>query len=445
MRVAVYGIGYVGAVVAACMSAYGHNVLAVDVNKEKVDAVNAGRSPLTEPGLSELIKAGVDARTLRATVDATEAFMASEVFFICVGTPGTPNGRPDLSFVVNVAEQFGRLLAIVSPDMVRRSFIFRSTMLPGTMDEIVTPLLERASGLQSGRDFGLGYMPEFLREGQGIDDFNHPATVVYGSHDPSTLALLREMNQSNGGDIFPCDFRTAEATKFTSNAWHALKIDFANEIGAICQGSGVDGRRVMDILCADTKLNLSRAYMRPGFAFGGSCLPKDVKALVHHAQSRDVRTALLGSLISSNELHVSRAVDIITGCGSRRVLLLGLTFKPETDDLRDSPFVELAERLIGKGFELRVFDPSFSYETLTGRNRQFIQTALPHIASLLVASLQDGLQHADTVVVGHKTRAFAQLGVLAAGHHRIVDLVGIDELASLPHYQGICWCGRASQ
>ncbi len=439
MRVAVFGIGYVGAVVAGCMAGQGHDVLAVDVSIDKVEAVNAGRSPLAEPGLPELIKTGVDGNRLRATQDAHAAFLASELFFICVGTPSMASGRPDLSYITSVSEQLGHYMAIAARGAVRRTFVYRSTLLPGTMEEIVTPLLERASGLKAGKDFGLGYMPEFLREGQGIDDFQRPATVVYGSDDAATLALLRELNEGNGGTIFETDCRTAEAIKFTNNAWHAAKISFANEIGAICRASGVDGRKVMDILCADTKLNVSRAYMRPGFAFGGSCLPKDVKALVHHSSTHDVRTGLLASLMASNELHIGRAVDMIAAGKSRNVLLLGLTFKPDTDDLRDSPLVELAERLIGKGYRLRVFDPSFSYELLTGRNRQFIQTALPHVASLLVSSLQEGLQHADVVVVGHKTDAFAPLSIQAEPRHRVIDLVGVPELASLPNYQGICW------
>ena len=439
MNIAIFGIGYVGAVVAGCMSAAGHEVVAVDINPAKVDTINAGRSPLAEPGLAELIAEGVASGRLRATTNSADAFAASEVIFVCVGTPGLPNNRLDLSYIVGVAEDLGRKLAGAN-DGRRRTVVIRSTVLPGTMDLVVRPMLERMSGMAAGNDFGLGYMPEFLREGQGIEDFNHPATVVLGSSDDATLDILRALNDGNGGTVFPCDFRTAEAIKFTNNAFHALKIAFANEVGAICKQSGVDGRRVMDIVCADTRLNISKAYMRPGFAFGGSCLPKDVKALCAHAQSLDVKAGVLQALLPSNEAHVARAVDKVAGFGSRRVALLGLTFKPGTDDLRDSALVELAERLIGKGFELRIYDPSFAYDDIMGRNRQFILTALPHVGSLLVDSLDEALDQSDTVVVGHNSAEFRGLAARARPDHRVLDLAsGATAMAGRAQYEGICW------
>jgi GDP-mannose 6-dehydrogenase len=440
MNIAILGIGYVGAVVAGCMADQGHQIIAVDVNKDKVDLINSGRSPVTEPGLSEIIDANVKAGRLLATTDGVGAFAQSDLAFVCVGTPGLPSGRLDMSFIVGIAEDIGRQLRDLHPTGRRRTVVFRSTMVPGTMQDIVIPVLERASGLKAGPDFGLGYMPEFLREGQGVDDFVRPATVIIGSNHEAAIALLRELNEGNGGQIFECDFGTAEAIKFTNNAWHALKIAFANEIGAISKSSGVDGRKVMEILCADSKLNISKAYLRPGFAFGGSCLPKDVKALAYHAQSRDVRTQVLPALLASNDAHISRAVEIVSRFGSRRVALLGLTFKPDTDDLRDSPLVELAERLIGKGFDLRIFDPNFSYESIIGRNRRFIQTALPHVASLIAATLDDAVAHGETIIVGHKTAAFAALKSVVAPHHRILDLAsGAVELAGNNNYEGICW------
>jgi GDP-mannose 6-dehydrogenase len=440
MKIAVFGIGYVGAVVAGCMADQGHEILAVDVSKDKVALVNAGRSPLTEPGLPEIIDANVRSGRLVATTDGADAFAKADVSFVCVGTPGLPSGKLDMSYVVGIAEDLGRQLRTPGAFGQRRTIVFRSTMVPGTMSDIVQPVLERESGMKAGPDFGLGYMPEFLREGQGVDDFVRPATVIIGSNHEAAATLLREMNEGNGGQIFVCDFGTAEAIKFTNNAWHALKIAFANEIGAISKSCGADGRKVMEILCADTKLNISRAYLRPGFAFGGSCLPKDVKALVYHAQMRDVRTNVLPALLSSNDAHIGRAVDIVARAGNRRVALLGLTFKPDTDDLRDSPLVELAERLIGKGFDLRIFDPNFSYDSIVGRNRRFIQTALPHVASLIATSLEDALAHGQTIIVGHKTPAFAGLQSLVGVHHRIVDLAsGAVELAENNNYEGICW------
>ncbi len=439
MDIAVYGIGYVGAVVTGCMAGAGHRIIAVDVNPAKVETINAGRSPVHEPGLNELIGAAVEREALRATTNAEDAFAASELMFVCVGTPGLPNNKLDLSYVVGISEDLGRKLA-AAKDGRRRTVVVRSTVLPGTMDTVVLAVIERASGLRAGQDFGLGYMPEFLREGQGVDDFNRPATVILGASDPATFALLRGLNEGNGGQIFECDFRTAEAIKFTNNAWHALKIAFANEIGAVSKASGIDGRKVMEILCSDTKLNVSRAYMRPGFAFGGSCLPKDVKALSAYAHNVGVQAQVLASLLPSNAAHVGRGVDIVTGFGQRRVALLGLTFKPDTDDLRDSALVELAERLIGKGFDLRIFDPSFAYADIMGRNRQFILTALPHVGGLLVSSLEEAMDHAQTVIVGHNSPAFADLGRYLRPDHRIFDAAsGANPLAGHEHYQGICW------
>jgi GDP-mannose 6-dehydrogenase len=440
VNITVFGIGYVGAVVAGCMADQGHNVLAVDVSKQKVDLINSGQSPLAEPGLPEIIDANVKAGRLLATTDGADAFAKADVSFICVGTPGLPSGKLDMSYIVGISEDLGKQLGALHSTGKRRTVVFRSTMVPGTMTDIVKPILERASGLKAGPDFGLGYMPEFLREGQGVDDFVRPATVIIGSNHEDAMALLRGMNEGNGGQIFECDFGTAEAIKFTNNAWHALKIAFANEIGSISKASGVDGRKVMEILCADTKLNVSRAYMRPGFAFGGSCLPKDVKALSYHALSRDVRTHVLPSLLVSNDAHISRAVDIVSRFGKRRVALLGLTFKPDTDDLRDSPLVELAERLIGKGFDLRIFDPNFSYDSIVGRNRRFIQTTLPHVASLIASSLPEAVSHGETIIVGHKTAAFAEIKSLVTTEHHIVDLAsGAVELAGNKNYEGICW------
>ena len=439
MNIAVYGIGYVGAVVAGCMAAAGHHVVAVDVNPAKVAILNAGRSPLAERGLGELIASSVAEGRLRATVDSAEAFDQAEILFVCVGTPGLANNRLDLTYLQGVAEDLGRKLADAR-DGRRRTVVIRSTVLPGTMDTVVRPAIERTSGMVAGRDFGLGTMPEFLREGEGVDDFNRPSVVVIGAEDDETGRLLRALNHGNGGVSFTCDFRTAEAIKFTNNAFHALKVAFANEVGSICKSSGIDGRVVLDILCADTRLNISRAYLRPGFAFGGSCLPKDVKALCYHAHSAGVRTDVLDALLPSNEAHVGRAVAAVAGFGRRRVSMLGLTFKPDTDDLRDSALVELAERLIGKGYMLRIYDPNFSYADIMGRNREFILDALPHVGSLLVDTLDEALEHGEVIVVGHNSPEYADLSERATQDHRVLDLASAaSALAGSPHYQGICW------
>ena len=439
MNIGVFGIGYVGAVVAGCMSAAGHHVVAVDVNPAKVATLNAGRSPLAEPGLEALIAAGIAEGRLRATTDSAEAFAHGEILFVCVGTPRLANKGLDLRYLEGVAADLGRQLG-AARDGGRRTIVIRSTVLPGTMDSVLRPALEAASGLLAGQDFGLATMPEFLREGQGIEDFDHPAVVVIGAEDDATRAQLRALNAGNGGTAFTTDFRTAEAIKFTNNAFHALKVAFANEVGAVCKSSGIDGRTVMDILCADARLNISRAYLRPGFAFGGSCLPKDVEALCHHAQAAGVRTSVLDALLPSNDAHVGRAVAAVAGFGRRRVSLLGLTFKPDTDDLRDSALVELAERLIGKGFSLRIYDPNFSYDGIMGRNREFILSALPHVGSLLVDTLDEALDHAETIVVGHNSAEFETLPARASADHRVLDLASAAAgLAGSPHYQGICW------
>lgn len=450
MRIAVFGIGYVGAVLAADLAAKGHAVIAVDISEEKVAVINTGHSPVVEPGLAALIDRCVNNGSLRATKDARAALLASDLALVCVGTPSLPSGESDLSALVGIAEQLGAILAQSGPGRhdrpaPRRTIVIRSTILPGTMDDIVKPILERASGLRAGRDFGLGYMPEFLREGQALDDIGRPPTTVISGTDDETLLLLRALGGASAGEapaseIFECDFRTAETIKFTTNAWHAVKVCFANEIGAISRACGVDGRRVMDIICADTKLNISRAYLRPGFAFGGSCLPKDLKALTSHGATRNVGLALLSAALISNDQHVGRAVELVAQAGCDDVLLLGLTFKPDTDDLRDSPLVDLARRLLARGHALSIFDPRLSYASLTGRNRQFLQAALPRIGALLVSSLEEGLQRAGTVVVGQQTAAYAQLTSLARPHHRIVDLAsGAAELAGRETYQGLCW------
>jgi GDP-mannose 6-dehydrogenase len=440
LNIAVFGIGYVGAVLAAALAARGHAIVAVDVSEDKVAAINAGRTPVVEPGLGSLVRDCVGNGALRATTDAVAAVMQSDLVMVCVGTPALASGEPDLSALVSVSEQIGAVLGQARATGRRRIIVVRSTILPGTMDEIVQPILERASGLRVGRDFGLGYMPEFLREGQALDDIERPPMTVIGFSDETTGQQMRALSETPTDELFECDFRTAEAIKFATNAWHAVKVSFANEIGAISRASGVDGRRVMDMLCADTKLNVSRAYLRPGFAFGGSCLPKDLKALGFHGSNRDVELPLLAAALRSNDLHIGRAVDLVLAAGCRDVLMLGLTFKPDTDDLRDSPLVDLARRLVARGHALSIFDPRLSYENLTGRNRQFLQAALPKIAAYLVSSLEEGMARAGAVVVGHQSTAYAALSSLIGPQHRIIDLAsGAPELAAQPGYRGICW------
>lgn len=437
MKISIFGIGYVGAVVSACMADEGHAVVAVDVAREKVDRINAGLSPISEPLLGELIHRAVAEGRLRATTDARDAIAGTDLSFVCVGTPSQANGALDLGYVARVTEEIG---AALRDKEERHTIVVRSTILPGSMMRIVLPLLERASGKRAGADFGVGYYPEFLREGSAVEDFRRPVTAVFGTLDEATAAILSELNGPNGATICATDITTAEAIKYTNNAWHALKISFANEIGTICKASGVDGGKVMEILCADTKLNISRAYMRPGFAFGGSCLPKDLRALSYHATQHDVAPLLLQATLAVNERQVSRAFAAVAASPSRDVALLGLTFKPHTDDLRESPMVELAERLVGKGFRVRIFDPDLQIPDLIGANRSFAMKHLPHLSNLLVPELGATLAEAGTVVVGNGHPAFRGIAAMLRPEHRIIDLAGTDPgLRAHPNYDGACW------
>src|SRR5271166_3472844 len=336
MKVAVFGIGYVGAVSAACLAREGHSVVAVDSNPDKVKRLRDGLSPIVEPGLDEVIRTGTAAGLLRATTDAVDAITSSDISLVCVGTPSRPNGNLDLTYVVRVCEQIGAALRFA------RGFhavVVRSTMLPGSTTGVVVPALERSSGKRAGEDFGVAFCPEFLREGTAIRDYYEGSTVVVGALDPRTLEMVRELNAGLSGALLPTDPATAEMLKYANNAWHAVKVVFANEIGAVSKALDVDGRRVMDLLCADRRLNMSPTYMKPGFAYGGSCLPKDLRALLYKAKQLDVTCPMLEAAPQSNEQHIRRAFDMVCARGKRRVGLIGLSFKGGTDDLRESPAV----------------------------------------------------------------------------------------------------------
>ncbi len=437
MRVSVFGIGYVGTVVAACLAEDGHEIVAVDISADKVRAINAGETPISEPGVPVLIERAVARGALRATIDAGEAVRASELSFVCVGTPSRHNGDLDLSFVLQVCEDIAKVLKHKpEPHMLA----VRSTVLPGVMRDRVIPLLRDASGKEPGVDFGLAYHPEFLREGSAVDDYRRPAAAVIGALDSRTADALKQLNQGNGAELHLVDLATAEAVKYANNCWHALKVSFANEIGSICKASGIDGRAVMRILCSDRKLNISPAYLKPGFAFGGSCLPKDLRALRYHAKRHDVASPLLDATIAANQQQIDRAIAAIGRNGRRRVAMLGLTFKPDTDDLRESPLVELAERLLGKGFELRIFDRDLEISRLVGSNRRFAMQHLPHLSRLLVGDLDDALGGSDIVVVGAAHPAFRDLLPRLRPDHHVVDLAGHDaELRRHALYDGACW------
>ena len=433
MRISVFGLGYVGAVSAACLAADGHTVVGVDTNQVKVDLLNQGRAPVIEEGLGELIEQGVASGRLRATTDCDEAVATTDLGFVCVGTPSKGNGSLDLAYLRRVADDIGQAIGRQQTDFM---VVIRSTVLPGTTRQVVLPDLERAAG----RPVAVGVHPEFLREGTAIRDYNEPPKVVVGADDPRVQELVAQVAARPGAPLIQIDLELAEMVKYADNAWHALKVTFANEIGSLAKAQGLDGQRVMDIFCADTKLNLSPVYLRPGFAFGGSCLPKDVRALRYQGRSLDLDLPVLNAILPSNTQQLDRAFQLVAEAGSRRVGVLGLAFKAGTDDLRESPMVEVVERLIGKGYDVRVHDANVSLAKLVGANKSYILDQIPHISDLMVSSIDEVLDHADTVVIGNRDPAFQAVAERPRPGQRVVDLVRIvDRRSDGNEYDGICW------
>jgi GDP-mannose 6-dehydrogenase len=433
MNISIFGLGYVGAVCAGCLSARGHQVLGVDVAQAKIDMINQGRSPIVEPGLEQLLLDGVRQGRLRGTTDVQAAILATELSLLCVGTPSKANGDLDLVYMEAVCREIG---AALRDKASRHTVVVRSTVLPGTVKNVVIPLLEQASGKQAGLDFGVAVNPEFLRESTAIQDYDFPAMTVIGELDSRSGDLLASLYQGLDAPVIRKSIEVAELIKYTCNVWHATKVSFANEIGNIAKASGVDGREVMDVVCQDYKLNLSRYYLRPGFAFGGSCLPKDVRALTYRASQLDVAHPLLGSIMASNRNQVANALDLVTQAGKRRIALLGLAFKANSDDLRESPLVTLAEQLIGKGYELRIFDANVDHARQFGANRQYIEQQIPHVSALLRSDLQQVIDEAEVIVLGNNDERFVQ--ALDAGK-QVIDLVGFMADGSNAQHHGICW------
>ncbi|WP_113704537.1 nucleotide sugar dehydrogenase [Nonomuraea lactucae] len=442
MRISVFGLGYVGCVSAACLASMGHEVVGVDVNPAKVELVSAGRAPVVEERIGELTADVVRAGALRATTDAEAAVRASDVSLVCVGTPSAANGSLSTRHLERVAEQIGAALAPPGGGGERgHAVVFRSTMLPGTCERLLVPILEGASGLRAGTGFGVAVNPEFLREGSSVRDFFEPPRTVIGESDPATGDLVASLYAGLPGEVFRVPVAVAEMTKYADNAFHGLKISFANELGAVCQALGLDSHAVMDVFLADHKLNISPAYLRPGFAFGGSCLPKDLRGLVYAAQRADVSVPLLSHVLPSNEAHLQRAFELVVAADSRKVGLFGLSFKPGTDDLRESPLVELAERLLGKGYDLRIYDQNVTLSRLMGANRDYIRQRLPHLGDLLTTSADEVLEHADVCVIGSVEPAVLD-AVGRAGARAIIDLVRLpdaDARRATPGYVGLAW------
>jgi GDP-mannose 6-dehydrogenase len=431
-------MGYVGSVSAATFAEDGHTVIGVDVNPTKVDLLNAGQSPIVEPGLPELVAANVAAGRLRATTSAAEAIAASDLSLISVSTPSRRNGSLDLTHLTRVCEQVGAALQHHTPYHV---VVIRSTVLPGTTHETVIPTLERTSGKRYGIDFGVSVNPEFLREGSAVKDIRHPPLTLVGHNHAADAAGTVALYGGIDAPIVTTSIRVAEMIKYAGNAWHALKVCFANEIGNVCKKLGVDSHEVMDIFCQDDKLNLSPYYLKPGFAFGGSCLPKDVRALEYRAKELDLDLPVLGSLLRSNRLQIQHAVDQIVESGKKRVGLLGFSFKAGTDDLRESPMVILAETLLGKGYDLRIYDQNVLLARLTGTNKEYIEQQIPHLSKLLCNSVDEVLEASDVVVIGNTAPEFGEAITRCRPDQVVLDLVRVsfDPAKVSAQYQGICW------
>jgi GDP-mannose 6-dehydrogenase len=422
MRISIFGLGYVGSVMAACLARNGHEVIGVDPDLGKVDLINAGLSPILESGLPELISACKNNEKLKATDQAAYAIQNSDLSFICVGTPSWPNGSFNLDYVQRACEQIGRALATTGHFHIVTA---RSTMLSGTVRSLVIPTLERCSGKIAGRDFGVCVNPEFLREGCAIHDYDNPPKTVVGGTDSTSVGGLRTLYATLTAPFIEAPIEVAEAVKYTDNAWHAVKVNFANEIGAICEASGVDGQAVMDIFCQDRKLNISSVYFRPGLAFGGSCLPKDVRALTYFARMHDVDLPMLNHLLVANERQIERALAKIESHNQRRIGIMGLSFKAGTDDLRESPMVKVVERLYGRGYDIRIYDPYVSLASLRGANRGYIAGTIPHIHKMLTTHPEEFLAHSQVLVIGNESAGFKELIQSVGPDLPIVDLVNL--------------------
>jgi GDP-mannose 6-dehydrogenase len=437
MKICVLGLGYVGAVSAGCLAKDGHEVIGVDPERSKVDLINAGKSPIIEKDIGDIIHEQVAAGRLRASTEVGDALRHTDLALVCVGTPSLPNGGIDLTYIKRVCQQIGETIGTHPGAPV---IVMRSTMLPGTMREVVIPILEKYSGRKAGEEFGLCINPEFLREGTAVHDYYHPPKTVIGELSRSSGELLANLYARTPGPMIRTDVDTAEMVKYADNCWHGLKVGFANEVGALCKALGVDAHRVMEIFCKDQKLNLSPYYLKPGFAFGGSCLPKDLRALLYKAKSLDVVLPILSSVLPSNELQIARGVQAVIDKGNRRIGILGISFKAGTDDLRESPMVELTERLIGKGYEVKVYDRNVSLACIHGANRDYILNKIPHLSRLMVPTIDEVLGHAQTIVIGNGAAEFSDVPRRIGEGQTVIDFVRVSDSRTVAGvYEGLCW------
>jgi GDP-mannose 6-dehydrogenase len=429
-------MGYVGAVCSACFASEGHHVIGVDPQKVKVDLINEGKSPIVENGLEELIAAGVSSGHLKAVQDASSAVEETDISIICVGTPSKNNGGLNLDYIQLVCEEIG---ALIRSKKQKHIVVMRSTVLPGTAMKIAIPALEKASGKKLGEGFGYVSNPEFLRESTAIFDFYNPPKTVIGETETESGDIISSFYTKLAAPLIRVPVPIAEMVKYADNSWHAVKVAFGNEIGNIAKTMGIDGQKVMEVFCQDEKLNLSPYYLKPGFAFGGSCLPKDVRAITHKAKELDLHSPLLSSLIPSNEMQIEQAFGLIKQTDKKKIAMLGISFKANTDDLRESPLVELVEKMIGKGYDVKIYDKSVSLAKLTGANKEYILQHIPHISNLLLDDLNAVVDHGEVIVIGNGADEFHNVEPMLTGDEHIVDLVRVANLEGKQRYQGLCW------
>jgi len=438
MNISIFGMGYVGAVSMACLARDGHRVIGVDIDPYKLELIRSGKSPVIEEGIQELMAAVVGSGRVVVSDDVTAAVRDSDISFVCVGTPSAPNGSQDQRAVLKIAGQFAEALKHKSD---RHVFVFRSTVVPGTVEDLLIPMIEQGSGKSRGIQFDVCFQPEFLREGTSIKDYDNPPFTIVGSDSDYARKKLHELF----GHL-PCTFqvtsiRSAEMIKYCCNNFHTVKITFANEVARLCNALKVNPFEVMELVCQDKHLNISTAYLAPGYAFGGSCLPKDLRATLYMAKQHDLSLPMMASLLPSNQAHIDQAFDKVMSMGQRKVGMIGLAFKSGTDDLRESPLVDLAERLLGKGMELVIYDGEVSLSRLLGANKRYIEERIPHLGELLRPSLPKIVAHGDVLILGSSDPlVHAELKTLVRPHHRLIDLVSMRDIRDLPcHYEGLCW------
>jgi len=438
MKISIFGLGYVGAVSLACLARDGHSLIGVDIDKAKLELIRDGKTPVVEEGMVDLMASVAASGRVSVTTDVMQAVLDSELSLICVGTPSAPNGSQDQSAIVKLAHDLGRAMRGKADSHV---FVLRSTLVPGTVEDVLRPIIERESGKREGEGFHVCFQPEFLREGTSIRDYDRPPFTVIGANGAAPVTLLRALFGHLPCEFYTTSIRAAEMVKYCCNNFHALKITFANETARLCEALGVDAFQVMDLVCKDRQLNISPAYLKPGFAFGGSCLPKDLRATMYLAKTRDVELPMLGNVLASNRMHVEHAIAKVLASGRRRVGMIGLSFKTGTDDLRESPLVLIAEQFIGKGLGLLVYDPEVHLSRLLGANRRFIEQHVPHIGSLMRADIESVIGESDVLVVGlSDTKVFEALARHVREDQIILDLVSIPQRDALHgKVVGLCW------